>query len=126
MRKDLIRPHPPNLPGEKAFRFRHLLIRDAAYSRLPKATRAELHERYARWLETATVDFPELDEIAGWHLEQAVRNEQDLGRPSRRPVAERAAEHLSRRAGARATAATWRRHGTCSSVPCRWRPTAIR
>ncbi len=111
VRKDLIRPHPPNLPGEKAFRFRHLLIRDAAYSRLPKASRAELHERYAHWLETATVAFPELDEIAGWHLEQAVRNEQDLGRPVQGAVAERAAEHLyaaGRRAGDRSDVAAAR------------------
>ena len=39
------------LPGDDAFRFRHLLIRDAAYDALPKATRAELHERFADWLE---------------------------------------------------------------------------
>ena len=37
-------------PGEDAFRFRHLLIREAAYEALPKATRAELHERFADWL----------------------------------------------------------------------------
>ena len=36
---------------EDGFRFRHLLIRDAAYDSLPKATRAELHERFATWLE---------------------------------------------------------------------------
>ena len=51
VRKDLIRPHPTVVPGDEAFRFRHLLIRDAAYERLPKAMRADLHQRYARWLE---------------------------------------------------------------------------
>jgi predicted ATPase len=51
VRKELIRPHPPQLGGDDAFRFRHLLIRDAAYDGLPKATRAELHERFAVWLE---------------------------------------------------------------------------
>ena len=35
---------------ERAFRFRHLLIRDAAYESITKATRAELHERFAGWL----------------------------------------------------------------------------
>ena len=42
---------PTTLPGEDAFRFRHLLIRDAAYEAIPKARRAELHERFADWLE---------------------------------------------------------------------------
>ncbi len=32
-------------------RFRHLLIRDAAYEAMPKEVRARLHERYADWLE---------------------------------------------------------------------------
>jgi predicted ATPase len=36
--------------AERAFRFRHLMIRDAAYDSIPKATRAELHESFARWL----------------------------------------------------------------------------
>ena len=35
------------ITGDDAFRFRHLLIRDAAYDALPKAARAELHERFA-------------------------------------------------------------------------------
>ena len=51
VRKGLIRSDKPQLPGEDAFRFRHLLIRDAAYDALPKATRADLHERFAFWLE---------------------------------------------------------------------------
>ena len=38
------------LPDDDAYRFRHLLIRDTAYEALPKATRAELHERFADWL----------------------------------------------------------------------------
>ncbi len=38
-------------PTTRRFRFRHLLIRDAAYESMPKATRAELHERFADWLE---------------------------------------------------------------------------
>jgi hypothetical protein len=51
--KDLVRPDRAVLPGQEAFRFRHLLIRDAAYQALAKADRAELHERFARWLEVA-------------------------------------------------------------------------
>ena len=43
IRKELIRPQPSTFHGDQAFRFRHLLIRDAAYNALPKETRAELH-----------------------------------------------------------------------------------
>ncbi len=94
VRKELIRPHPPQLAGDDAFRFRHLLIRDAAYEGLPKATRAELHERFALWLEQRATGLMEVDEIAGWHLEQAVRYTQELGRNIERELARRAAEHL--------------------------------
>ncbi len=94
VRKELIRPHVPTLIGDEAFRFRHLLIRDAAYDGLPKAARAELHERFARWLEGAAQGLVELDEIAGWHLEQAVRYRRELGQPVDRRLAGSAAAHL--------------------------------
>ena len=59
-------------PGEDAFRFRHLLIRDAAYDALPKELRAELHERFADWLaQAAGKRLVEYEEILGYHLEQA-------------------------------------------------------
>ena len=48
VRKELIRPHEAI---EDAFRFRHMLIRDAAYERIPKMLRSDLHERFAGWLE---------------------------------------------------------------------------
>jgi class 3 adenylate cyclase len=79
VRKELVRPDRPQLPGDDAYRFRHLLIRDAAYDALPKATRAELHERFAGWIEQHGTDLVELDEIAGYHLEQACRYRAELG-----------------------------------------------
>jgi class 3 adenylate cyclase/tetratricopeptide (TPR) repeat protein len=94
VRKELIRPHPATLSGDEAFRFRHLLIRDAAYDGLPKATRAELHERFALWLEEHATELLEFDEIAGWHFEQAVRYGAELGREVEPALARRAAEHL--------------------------------
>jgi predicted ATPase len=69
VRKELVRPDKPVFSGDDAFRFRHLLIRDAAYDALPKATRADLHERFADWLEKHGQDLVELDEILGYHLE---------------------------------------------------------
>ena len=53
VRRDLIRPDQIAFATDRAFRFRHLLIRDAAYDSIPKAIRAELHELFARWLEAA-------------------------------------------------------------------------
>jgi class 3 adenylate cyclase/tetratricopeptide (TPR) repeat protein len=79
VRKELVRPDRTQIPGDDAFRFRHLLIRDAAYDGLPKAVRAELHERFAAWLEEHGADLVELDEIVGYHLEQAYRYRAELG-----------------------------------------------
>ena len=79
VRKDLVRPDRAQIAGEDAFRFRHVLIRDAAYDALPKAIRAELHESLAGWLEDHGRDLVELDEILGYHLEQAHRYHGDLG-----------------------------------------------
>jgi class 3 adenylate cyclase/tetratricopeptide (TPR) repeat protein len=79
VRKQLIRQDKPQLAGEDGFRFRHLLIRDAAYDALPKATRAELHERFATWLEEHGAELVELDEILGYHLERACRYRTELG-----------------------------------------------
>jgi tetratricopeptide (TPR) repeat protein len=104
VRRELIRPHPAMMRGDDAYRFRHLLIRDAAYDALPKAQRADLHERFARWLEQTGAGLPEFDEIVGWHLEQTVRYRRELGQPIDGPLARQAAEHLhagGQRAGRR-------------------------
>jgi class 3 adenylate cyclase len=81
VRKQLVRPDRPQLPHEDAYRFRHLLIRDAAYDALPKSVRADLHRRFAAWLELNGQDLVELEEITGYHLEQAARYLAELGRP---------------------------------------------
>jgi len=96
VRKDLVRPEQSLLAGDDAFRFRHLLIRDAAYEALPKATRAELHERFADWLESNAPDLVELDEIVGYHLEQAYTYRSALGPldDAARALAPRAAQRL--------------------------------
>jgi class 3 adenylate cyclase/tetratricopeptide (TPR) repeat protein len=98
VRKDLLRPEQPQLAGEDGYRFRHLLIRDAAYEALPKATRAELHELFASWLERNGADLVELDEILGYHLEQAFRYRRELGpvTDEDRATAARAGELLAR------------------------------
>jgi class 3 adenylate cyclase/tetratricopeptide (TPR) repeat protein len=93
IRSELIRPEPARLPGDDAFRFRHLLIRDAAYESLPKETRADLHERFALWVEEH-VQLVEQDEIVGYHLEQAVKYRRELGRDEPQ-LARHASERLA-------------------------------
>ncbi len=96
-RKELVRPDRSDFEGDEAFRFRHLLIRDAAYTAMPKEARAELHARFAGWLERmAGEHLSEYEEIVGYHLEQAFRYRTELGPiddESRRLGAE-AARHL--------------------------------
>jgi len=95
VRKELIRPDTPHLRGEDGFRFRHILIRDAAYEALPKATRTELHSRFAFWLEEHGTELVELDEILGYHLEQSCRYQVELGLPYDDEVAAGARRRLS-------------------------------
>ena len=119
VRRDLVRPDRPVLPREDAYRFRHLLIRDAAYDALPKATRADLHRRFAAWLEEHGEELVELDEILGYHLEQAAQ----LSRPSSagriRTSRSPRATVWRPRAGAPSGVATGAPRSGCSSVRSR-------
>ncbi|MDX6493333.1 MAG: hypothetical protein QOH02_1268, partial [Gaiellaceae bacterium] len=96
VRKDLVRPDRATLPGDDAYRFRHLLIRDAAYDALPKGARAVLHERFALWLDERGGDLVERDEVVGYHLEQAYRYKAELGPldAAGKAVARQAAQRL--------------------------------
>jgi class 3 adenylate cyclase/tetratricopeptide (TPR) repeat protein len=105
VRKGLIRADRPQLVGEDSFRFRHLLIRDAAYETLPKATRAELHMKFAAWLEQHGSELVEFDQLAGWHLEQAIRYCDEVGLAPDPLVASHAADHFAA-AGRKADART--------------------
>jgi tetratricopeptide (TPR) repeat protein len=98
VRKGMIRPAESAVAGEDAFRFRHILIRDAAYRSLPRARRSVLHERFADWLERIVGQrIEEYDEIIGYHLEQAYRLRMELPTTAHRSsaLAERAAAHLA-------------------------------
>jgi class 3 adenylate cyclase len=94
VRRELVRPERAQIPGEDGFRFRHLLIRDVAYEGLPKSARADLHDRFANWLRAHGRVLVELDEILGYHLEQAARYRAELGQPDLE-VARNAGERLA-------------------------------
>ena len=100
VRMDLIRPAGA---GKGAFRFRHQLIRDAAYDGISKDTRAVLHERFADRLEEHRSTLASVDELLGHHLERAVllRRELGAGEAATAGLAARAAASLQR-AGRRA------------------------
>jgi class 3 adenylate cyclase/tetratricopeptide (TPR) repeat protein len=104
VRKELLRPESSVLHGESALRFRHQLVRDAAYNSLSKRERAQLHEFTGRWMEeTLSGRLPELEEIVGYHLEHAVKFRTGIGPvdADTQELARRGAEHLGR-AGRRA------------------------
>jgi class 3 adenylate cyclase/tetratricopeptide (TPR) repeat protein len=95
VRKELVRPDRTQLAGDDAYRFRHLLIRDAAYDALPKATRADLHERFAHWIERYGTELVELDEILGYHFEQACLYRAELGLELDEQLRDAARRHLT-------------------------------
>jgi predicted ATPase/class 3 adenylate cyclase len=106
VRLDLIRPdHSPAavpLPdgSGEGYRFRHIMIRTVAYERMADDRRADLHERYADWLEDRTEDRKsQFDEITGYHLYEAFRYAHKLD-PEKAATRE-----LARRAGQRYAAA---------------------
>jgi hypothetical protein len=75
--KQLVRPTGSVVVG---YRFNHQLIRDTTYQAMLKRGRALLHERYADWLTEHESDrIGEVEEVIGYHLEQAYLARRDLG-----------------------------------------------
>jgi predicted ATPase/DNA-binding SARP family transcriptional activator len=103
IRRELIAPSASAFPGEQGLRFRHVLIREAAYESVPKEVRAALHERVAAWIEESSDGgTAEYEEIIGHHFEQAYRYRADLG-----PIGEEQLQLATR--GANRLAAAGRR-----------------
>lgn len=82
--KELIRADSSALlapvEGDGRYRFAHGLLRDTVYRSIPKETRAELHERYATWLEEVVGEqrSAQFAEIIVLHLEEALRYRREL------------------------------------------------
>jgi class 3 adenylate cyclase/tetratricopeptide (TPR) repeat protein len=117
--KGFLLPAPASFVGEAAFRFKHILLRDAAYQGTAKKLRALLHEQFAGWLELfAGERVNEYEEILGYHLEQSCRYRVELAPPDEEAhaLATRAASRLAS-AGRRA----WNRGdaGTASDLLAR-------
>jgi class 3 adenylate cyclase/tetratricopeptide (TPR) repeat protein len=107
--RDVIRTRtPPTIAGEREYIFKHALIRDVAYARIPKRRRVLLHSRFAGWVEDLPAADEELVEIVAYHLEQACRAAAEIAHsPEPAPVLRaakalaRAAEKAERREGFR-------------------------
>ena len=101
LRDFVTRESRTSITGERAYRFKHVLIRDVAYASLAKGARAELHQQVADWLTEAAGE--ELVEIRAYHLDQAAALLEELDGDVPETLAARAAATLEK-AGRRALA----------------------
>jgi class 3 adenylate cyclase/tetratricopeptide (TPR) repeat protein len=112
LREFLLREPRSSISGETAYRFKHLLIREVAYSGLAKLARAQHHARFAEWLHDRTGE--ELLEIRAYHLDHAVELLTELEGAPPEELAQETATALvkaAKRAIARESYATARRLG---------------
>ena len=90
-----------SIRGETAYKFKHVLIREVAYSGLSKSDRAEHHARFAHWLKESAGE--ELLEIRAFHLDRATALLTELDGSAPLELQREAAEALTE-AGLRAFA----------------------
>jgi DNA-binding SARP family transcriptional activator len=83
-RRELVRPAFPFIAGQRALRFGHALVRDAAYEAMPLAARADAHERIAGWLADLGAAVPDASARIGTQLERAHRAAGELRLPAAR------------------------------------------
>jgi tetratricopeptide (TPR) repeat protein len=98
-----------SIAGELEFAFKHALIRDVAYGRLPKRARSELHGRCAGWVSRLP-GAEDLVEIVAYHLESSCTLARELG-----PGAPQAPVWPAAEALARAAQKAERREGTAEA-----------
>jgi class 3 adenylate cyclase/tetratricopeptide (TPR) repeat protein len=73
-RKELVRPaRTSSMEGESEYSFWHLLVRDVAYSQIPRAERTRRHRAAAAWIERrAGARVEDLAEVLSHHYLQAL------------------------------------------------------
>nr|QRV62354.1 SARP family regulator [Verrucosispora sp.] len=78
-RRDLVdRVHSASVLGQNEYAFRSILIRDVAYSQLPRSVRLDKHHQAARWVEHR---LPEHPHLLIHHYWQTISLSRDAGRP---------------------------------------------
>jgi class 3 adenylate cyclase/tetratricopeptide (TPR) repeat protein len=97
--RDVVRGQTPSsIGGELQYTFKHVLIRDVAYARIPKRRRVLLHSRFATWVEDLPGAEDEFIEIIAYHLEEACRAAQEIAHSPEPPPVLRAATALAQAA----------------------------
>jgi class 3 adenylate cyclase/tetratricopeptide (TPR) repeat protein len=92
--RDLIRgSDETSLADEREWEFKHGLIKDVAYARVPKGRRAHLHVRFVDWVKSRRGVGDEVIEVVAYHLEQACKHA-GVGRSDAPAPIERAVEAL--------------------------------
>ena len=94
-REVLRRVSSSTVAGQIEYAFRHVLVRDVAYGRIPRADRARKHRAVARWLETALgAGAGDREERLASHYAEAHDLAAAAGDPSASEIAEEAIVHL--------------------------------
>jgi predicted ATPase len=74
--RDLIRREAVSrIRGDQQFAFKHALIREVAYQRLPRAARRDRHAAVAAFLEDTTGEMGQSEEALAYHWREAGENE---------------------------------------------------
>jgi class 3 adenylate cyclase len=81
----LRRERRSQVAGERQYAFRHVLVRDVAYGQLPRAARADRHQRAATWLEGLSPDRAEdRAELLAHHWQAALQYARATGQDTAR------------------------------------------
>jgi class 3 adenylate cyclase/tetratricopeptide (TPR) repeat protein len=93
-RTDLVRPaRRSSMAGQAEYAFTHALIRDVCYGQIPRADRAQRHQRAAAWIEAIAGErAADHAEILAAHYTTAL----DLARPAKDPQASELADNAAR------------------------------
>lgn len=73
-RKELVRPvRSSSIDRQAEYIFSHVLVRDVCHSQIPRARRAERHQRAARWIETVSGErVADHADILAYHYTEAL------------------------------------------------------
>ena len=94
-REVLRRSTTTSVAGQTEYVFRHVLVRDVAYGRIPRAERARKHRAAAGWLESALgAGAADREERLAYHYSEAHDLAAAAGDPMAGTLAEQAADHL--------------------------------
>jgi class 3 adenylate cyclase len=103
-RKELVRPaRVSSMEGESEYSFWHLLVRDVAYSQIPRAERVRRHRAAAAWIERKGGERVEdLAEVLAHHYLQALEFAEAVGDTEQAEQLALPARHFLALAGERA------------------------